>query len=250
MVGQSLTFVNQSNGALGSDFISGDSFLLTITGAASDKPVTLIETKNGVLTTPTPWYAGTTTANGSFTLTGTETDYFVSAYTQQWYVDGQPIGPLQEFEVLYKPHILNVMGVPLTSFPSNCAGLTFGIFVDISYQVKNQTGAAVTTSTGVPLIPLEDVKFQSDPWVYDREIGGTMPGYPTSNRFLNDAGQFHDVPVGTCANYAFTYQTRQIISIKAGNNDYLVRGETVFTKSGPSAGHGSITNGSDVSATR
>lgn len=141
------------------------------------------------------------------------------------------------------------MGVALTSFPSNCAGLTYGIYVDISYQVNNVNNQAVTTSTGVPLIPLEDVKFQSDPWVYDREIGPD-PGYPTSSRFLNDAGQFHDVPVGTCANFAFNFQTRQIISIQAGNKDYLVRGETVFTKIGSSPGHGSITNGSDVSASR
>jgi hypothetical protein len=156
---------------------------------------------------------------------------------------------LQEFEVIYKPQGLTVMGVALASFPTNCAGLTYGIFVDISYQVRNQSGAAVTTSTGVPLIPVEDVKFQNDPWIYDKEIGPD-PGYSTSSRFLNNAGQFHDVPVGSCTNFPFNFQTRQIISIKAGNNDYVVRGETVFTKSSSSGGHGSITNGSDVSASR
>ncbi len=44
----------------------------------------------------------------------------------------------------------------------------------------------------VPLIPVEDVKFANDPWVYEKEIGPDA-GYPTSSRFLNDAGQFHDV---------------------------------------------------------
>jgi hypothetical protein len=248
MLGQALSFVNSSNAALGMDLVSGDSFLLTITGVAPNKPVTMNATKNGVPLTP--FNAGSTDSSGNFTLTGTETDFYVSEYTEQWYVDGVAIGPLLEFEVIYKPAGLTVTSVDLASFPSPaCTGLTYGIFVDIGYQVTNQNGLAVTSTTGVPLIPTEDVKFGSSGWIYDREIGPD-PGYPTSNRFVDENGRFHDVPVGTCTNFPFSVDTRQVISIRAGNNEYLVRGDTVFTKSSASPGHGFITNGSDVSKSR
>lgn len=61
--------------------VSGDTFGLTITGAAAKSAVTVTATRDGVSTTPTPWYAGSTDESGNFSLTGTETDDYVAEYT-------------------------------------------------------------------------------------------------------------------------------------------------------------------------
>lgn len=243
-IAQTLTLANTANSALGMDFVSGDTFGLTITGAAAKSAVTVTATRDGVSTTPTPWYAGSTDESGNFSLTGTETDDYVAEYTQQWYVGGQPIGSLLDFEVIFKPSSLGVGTVDVATLPSNCPG-TYGIMVDIKYQLKNVNGQVVATQTGIPMTPYEDVGS------YHGNIG-PVSGYPTSGEYAADDGTFHDVPVGLCANFAFSNSltSAQVISVYIGNNLYQVRGSTRFTVSGPSAGHGSITNGSDVSKSR
>ncbi len=85
---QNVTLSNTTSASMGMDFVSGDSFRLSITGAVPYQAVTLLETKNGVSTTPSPWYAGQTDGNGNLTLTGVETSEYVAEYTQQWYVGG------------------------------------------------------------------------------------------------------------------------------------------------------------------
>lgn len=133
--------------------------------------------------------------------------------------------------------------VDVAALPANCPG-TYGIMVDIKYQMKNQNGQVVTTQTGIPMTPYEDVGN------YHGNIG-PVAGYPTSSEYAADDGTFHDVPVGLCANYAFQSQTTpQVISVYIGDNLYQVRGSTRFTVSGTSPGHGSISNGIDVSKSR
>jgi hypothetical protein len=79
VIAQTITLANTSNGALGMDFVVGDAFATTITAAAPNQTVSVASTQNGQ-TLPL-FNVGTTDANGSFTLTGTE------AGRQYWRLD-------------------------------------------------------------------------------------------------------------------------------------------------------------------
>src|SRR5579862_7970509 len=124
------------------DFVSGDGLNLSITGATPGGTVTLSETKNGTAYCPCPWTAGTVDGSGNFSLTGTETDTNVSEYTEQWYVNGVAVGTLLDFEVVYKPANIVPFQVAVASFSPRCS-LTYGIYIDITYQVENSSGLNV-----------------------------------------------------------------------------------------------------------
>jgi len=242
------TLSNTTNAAMGMDFISGDSFRVEITGAVSYQPVTMQATKNGVPTTPSPWYAGQTDSVGHFVLTGVETNQQVAEYTEQWYVGGVAVGPLLDFEVIYLPTGLTVKSFTLASFPAGCQGLTYGIYLDVIYQIRTTGGAAVTTKTGIPMIPTEHI-VTTGGYVFDNNIG-PVPGYPTSTEYAAFDGSFHDVPVGFCANGPISSSSTQSIALDIGDRTFPVRGTTTFSGTTNSPGHGSVTNGSDITASR
>lgn len=243
---QTASMQNTSNAALGMDFVSGDAFLVSITGAAPNKPVTVTLTRNGVLESD-QWHAGDTDGNGEFVWIGTENDDFIAEFTEQYYVDGNEVGDLFDFEVIYKPSSVGVAAVGVAALPSGCTG-TYGIMVDITYQMKNPNGESVTTLTGMLMTPKEEL---GNPIWHDGPIG-PVAGYPTSSLYAASNGTFHDVPLGACGVYLFSnYHTdNQTFYISIGNNDYYVRENQVFTVSGPTPGHGSISNGSDVTKSR
>ncbi len=92
--GQTLQLNNTSNSALddpgyGADFVEGDSFLLTISGAAPNAPVTLLEWQNGISVAPTPYYWGNTDSSGNFQLSNTKAPSFIGTYVENWYVNAE-----------------------------------------------------------------------------------------------------------------------------------------------------------------
>ncbi len=160
---------------------------------------------------------------------------------------GVAVGPSLNFEVMYKPAGLTVKGYSLTSLPPGCPG-TYGIYLDVIYQITTTGGAPVTTRTGIPMIPTEHI-VTSGGSVFDNDIG-PIPGYPTSGKYAAFNGSFHDVPVGFCASGPITTSSTQSIDIDIGDRSFLVRGTTTFSGTTNSPGHGSVTNGRDITASR
>ena len=155
-IGQTVTLTNTANAALSPDFVSGDTFSLTITGGAANSPVTLVATKDGVADPNNPWTAGTTDGSGNFTITGTETSSYVAEYSQTWSVGGVAVGSPIAFEVIYNPTGSVVVSANITAMSPRCpSGYTYGIEVDIKYQATTTGGTHVTTQSGIPLIPTE-----------------------------------------------------------------------------------------------
>jgi len=79
---------------------------------------------------------------------------------------------------------------------------------------------------------------------------GPVPNFPSSGATTAADGTFHDVPFGTCAQFTFsTLTATQNITMILGTTAYPVRSQT-WTATGTTTGHGTITNGIDVSASR
>lgn len=248
--GQSISLVNTSNNGLndpvyGADFVAGDNFVLTINGAAPLSAVTVIE--NG----GSPTYMGQTDVNGHWSVSGTETSAYIGYYEQAWYINGVQVGPDLVFDVIDVPDHLTVNSLNLAALPAGCNGGTYGIMVDIKYNIKAQNGTNI--QTGIPLTPYEQIWFYGNFGVYLSYTEGNIgpvSGYPTSSASAAPDGTFHDVPVGTCANGVFQDAgADQNIFIEIGDSYYGVRSHSLYTY-GPSPGHGSISNTSDINKTR
>ena len=127
----------------------------------------------------------------------------------------------------------------------------YGIKVDIKYQVMDQNNPPNAIQSGA-MIPHETGTLFSGTF-YDNDIG-PVPNYPTSGKYTAADGTFHDVPLGACANGAFSSltATQTVTIIMPSSNSYFVRSQTWTVTGNNGVGHGTINNGtgSDVSATR
>ena len=90
---------------------------------------------------------------------------------------------------------------------------------------------------------------------YNNDIGPSR--ISTTSQYTASDGTFHDAPVGLCQNLPFTlgqsYSNSQNITIIMNGTSYPVRSQSfTVTDVAGSAGfdHGSITNNSDISASR
>ena len=91
------------------------------------------------------------------------------------------------------------------------------------------------------MVPQENVN--NNGWV---NIG---PNAVMASEFTNSDGTYDDAPLGICASSTFSTNVTQAVQISVSNTGYSVRTNNL-TITGSSAGHGSITNGSDISQTR
>lgn len=178
---------NTANSALddpqiGADFVAGDTFQLSITGATPRSTVTVVTTINGNPDPNNPWTAGQTNDQGDFELTGTESATYVGEYVEQWYVAGIPISPELDFEVIDVPRSLTVASQVLTNFLPDCDGLDYGLMVDVTYNIKNQNGVNITP-TYFLMTPYEDiVDYQGNQF---HNNVGPVSGYPTSSQWAD-----------------------------------------------------------------
>ena len=114
------------------------------------------------------------------------------------------------------------------------SGADYGIRVDVKYQLLDQANNPLKQGG---LTPYEAVQFAGGKPSYN-PIGGTTAS----------DGTFHDVPLGLCSAAAISNATQlQIIYID--NTSQKVRQQT-FTYNSTASGHGSMSNGNDVSAMR
>ena len=149
--------------------------------------------------------------------------------------------------------VVNVTVLPNGSGPPNgCpASNNYGIMVDIKYEVLDQNTQPILSANMTP--HEKGTLFDGTP--FDNNIG-PVQGYPTSSATTASDGTFHDVPFGYCQNLPISNPgltaTQNITIIMPDGTTPAVRSQT-FTVTAPgskSFGHGTITNGSDISATR
>jgi hypothetical protein len=141
--------------------------------------------------------------------------------------------------------VLSVTVLPTgTTGNSGCApGADYGIKVDITYQVLDQAGSAISKSG---MKPLEVVQFAGGSPAGPNPIGPT--GNSNSSATTANNGTFHDVPFGLCSPSAITNATQlQIIYIDSVQQK--VR-QNAVTYNSSSSGHGSMSNGGDLDTSR
>lgn len=138
--------------------------------------------------------------------------------------------------------------------PSGCPGsANYGIMIDLRWRVLDQNSPS-NPILSANMIPHENGTF-SDGTPFESDIG-PKAGYPTSAKFTASDGSFHDVPLGLCLSVPISEpgrtSTQNITIIVPGGTSYLVRSQTWTVKAPGAAsfGHGTITNGFDVSASR
>ena len=156
------------------------------------------------------------------------------------------------------PTSLKVLGVTVlpdgSGPPYGCPGsANYGIMVDIKYLVQDQNTTPQPIQSA-SMTPHEKGTFY-DGTNYDNNVG-PVQGYPTSSATTASDGTFHDVPNGVCRSLPISNPgltaTQNITMILPGATSYPVRSQslTVTAPGSGSFGHGTITNGSDINASR
>jgi hypothetical protein len=130
-----------------------------------------------------------------------------------------------------------------TTTNSGCTPTTdYGIELDIKYQILDQAGKPIFQSG---MTPYESVQHADGSTSYN-PVGPTQNS--NSSATTASDGTFHDVPFGACS--AGTFSGANILQIiYIGPTTYKVR-QNSFTIGSTGAGHGSITNSNDVTASR
>ncbi len=139
-----------------------------------------------------------------------------------------------------------------TAPPAGCLPSTpYGIFADLQYQVNDQSGAPIQSSS---MTPHETGTLFTGESI-DNNIG-PVAGYPTSSATTASDGTFHDVPFGYCQNLPISNPgktaTQNITIIRPDGVSSPVRSQT-WTVTAPGASsfeHGTLKNGSDITVSR
>jgi len=123
---------------------------------------------------------------------------------------------------------------------------SYGIEIAIHYQVLDQNGSPINSTSMEP--QEKDPALGMNNWA---DLGPSP--YPGTSQFTDANGQFWDAPLGTCGPSSFSMNDTQYISILLNQHLYPLNGfakTNNWTTSSSSVGHGSITNGADISKSR
>lgn len=134
-----------------------------------------------------------------------------------------------------------------------CSTNSYGIVIAIDYQVLDQNNNAIASSSMEPqeeiLNDVTNGQNMGNPIPNWTDIGGTST-YPGTSKFTNGSGQFLDAPLGACSNSSgFVSTDDQEISVLLNGTRYSVRSNS-WDISSSAPGHGSATNGVDISQSR
>ncbi len=158
-----------------------------------------------------------------------------------------------------KPNSLQVISV--STLPTGTVGdygcmpsNDWGIKVRITYQVLDQDGEAIKSSSMEPQEIVTGAVYngvpQGDPVPTWTDIGGPFSRISGVTQYTSSAGRFDDAPFGACASVGFLYSFQQQIGILiGGQHRYFVRGHHIDVTTF-SQGHGSINNNYDISKSR
>jgi hypothetical protein len=144
--------------------------------------------------------------------------------------------------------VLSISTLPTgTSGDYGClTGSDYGIKLDIKYQVLDQNTPALPLKDAT-MVPHEHVIYPATGQTVDTDICPSRISTCTHTTDVN--GIFHDAPYGACSAGSFSLGLTQTIKIIFNGVNYTVRTNSV-TISSSSSGHGSLSNGSDISKTR
>jgi len=160
-----------------------------------------------------------------------------------------------------KPSSLQILSdtkvIDMSYEGGTCSNSSYGIALAIHYQVLDQRNPAQPVKSNA-MEPQEEVtnlvingQSQPDPAPNWTDIGPTT--YPGTSRFTDANGQFWDAPLGVCADGPVTETAKQDMSVLKAGKRYPATGAlrtNNWTMTSSSAGHGSITNGSDLTMSR
>jgi hypothetical protein len=150
-----------------------------------------------------------------------------------------------------KPTSLKVVSYPILPLTSvGCVATDYGMAIAITYQVLDQNGSPLQSSSMEPQEELLNQVFNgSDPISpYPNWVDIYNPNWPGSTKYTTSAGQFLDAPFVTCATEAFVETSQQPISMLMNGTNYTVKTNNWKTVTTVPGGHGTMSNGSDINA--
>jgi len=163
-----LTWGNTTHTTISPHIVVGDYWTLNITGAAPGAPIVLQYQLNGGQ--PASFTLGYADNNdGHYYEQEQVGSGSVGIWSDQWYVGGVAVGNPIPFEVIRRPFSTSVMTQSVYMGCSSYYLVPNGILGQVRYQIKDVTGANVT-SQNIPLNPY--VQFGQ----YYQSIGATNPG--------------------------------------------------------------------------
>jgi hypothetical protein len=198
--------------------------------------------------------AGTVKGVGAGTITLSATT------TQDWPIggfdcgDGCPVAavsPPAAPGTVQTPTSLKVLSYPALSLTSvGCVATDYGMAIAITYQVLDQNGSPMQSSSMEPQEKILNQAFNgSDPISpYPNWVDIYNPNWPGSAQYTTSTGQFLDAPFAVCAGVAFTETLTQPISMLMNGTNYTVRTNSWKTVTTVPGGHGTMSNGSDINA--
>lgn len=147
-----------------------------------------------------------------------------------------------------EPISLSVAAQSLASV--QCLSTQYGATAKITYQVLDQDGVAIKSSSMEPQEKVVNDVFNGAPrsgipdWV---DVGPTAE--LGTSKCTDSNGQFKDAPLGGCYDIAFTETATQTFSVLVNATRYPASGalrtnSLTFTGPGPATGHGRVCNGS------
>jgi hypothetical protein len=206
---------------------------------------------NGIVATSSGSGSFTGVNGGSFDAVATAgLQYGNSDCTPNGPCPTTPFGPASAPGTIQKPTSLKFLSLSVlptgTTGAFGCPPNSSGIRIDIKYQVLDQNTTPIQSSAMTP--HEAGTLFSGSP--YDNNVG-PVANYPTSGLTTASDGTFHDVPFGACVTGGtFSSLTAtQNLSMLVGTSSFPVRTQT-WTVTGTTLNHGTITNGTDVSASR
>jgi hypothetical protein len=127
----------------------------------------------------------------------------------------------------------------------------YGIDIAIQYQVLDQNGNGMNSNQmqAMEKITNQYVNGMGPSSPYPNWVAIWPSSYPAVTQYTNSSGQFWDAPFGFCGVSPETWSFTQPLGTQLNGTVYPVRTNN-WSGASASGGHGSITNGVDISNSR
>jgi hypothetical protein len=235
-----ITSISPAQGAV------GDTIAVTIAGVGMTTGAT-VNAGTGITATVTSSSNSQVQVNFvvSASATGGNRNVTVSA-------NGQTSNSMTFF--VQVPTSLSVLpgGVSVISTCPSGSDFPYGIKVSVRYQINDQNGQGIVTHQSNLYDPMENntVVTTTSSGTSTATSSGHVGNAANGTNFADTNGQFTDSPVGACAIISMTATLTQIVNINIGSYSSPTIRTNVYSIVSSSGGHGTISNGTDVTASR
>ena len=205
-----VTVTNATRGG-STSFFDGDGFVINVNGGLANSPVTLSQTKNGVIFS-TNVFEGTSNGSGSIQFAGVILASEVGSWTETWYVGGVQAAPVLAFTVA------NIASVPI--LVPNTVPNSFYLYNDTWSVDTNQNYSGLPhlffegnandpplglTRQNCPFVQNPDTGYEINPRPFSWYLLYTTPLVSATGTPLASPGEYMESPQ---FNYPFpSYQT-------------------------------------------